>query len=131
MTGADNRNQILLSKSTDGGQTFSAPVKVSDYYDLPDCDTYQGAGADPGRACVPEKGSSHVSVFRATNYASGAVNPKNSNQVAVTLGSYINQHSNESNGCVPTGFASDGINDLHRRQDCWGVRQQHPPQRLQ
>ena len=111
VAGDDNRNQILLAKSTDGGNTFSAPVKVSDYYDLPDCDTYQGAGADSFRACVPEKGSSTVSVFRATNYASGAVNPKNPNQVVVTVGSYINKHSNESNGCVPTGFASsDGIN---------------------
>ena len=111
VAGDDNRNQILLAKSTDGGNTFSAPVKVSDYYDLPDCDTYQGAGADSFRACVPEKGSSAVSVFRATNYASGAVNPKHPNQVVVTVGSYINQHSNESNGCVPTGFASsDGIN---------------------
>ena len=52
--GHDNRNQMLLAKSTDGGITFSAPVKVSDYYDLPDCATYQNS--DPGRACVPEKG---------------------------------------------------------------------------
>ena len=29
----------------------------ANYYELPDCDTYQGAGADPGRACVPEKGA--------------------------------------------------------------------------
>jgi hypothetical protein len=87
-------------------------VLVSDYYDLPDCNTYQGAGAgaDSGRACVPEKGASQVSVFRATNYPSGAVNPKNPNQVTVTFGSYINQHSNESNGCVPAGFAGSGIN---------------------
>jgi hypothetical protein len=104
VTGADNRNQILLSKSTDGGVTFTSPVKVSDYYDLPDCDTYQGAGADLGRACVPEKGSSTVSVFRATNYSSGQVNPTNSEQVVVTLGSYINKDSNENNGCVPTGL---------------------------
>ena len=76
--------------------TFSAPVKVSDYYDLPDCDTYQGDGADPGRACVPEKGSSTKSVFRATNYPSGQVNPKNPNLVTVTFGSYINPDSNES-----------------------------------
>jgi hypothetical protein len=110
VTGQDNRNQVLLAKSTDGGSTFSAPVKVSDYYDLPDCNTYQGAGADPGRACVPEKGSSTVSVFRATNYPSGAVNPKHPNQVAVTFGSYINKHSNESNGCVPAGFAPSGNN---------------------
>ena len=53
-TAIDNRAQVLLAKSTDGGNTFSAPVKVADYYDLPDCVTYQGA--DPGRACVPEKG---------------------------------------------------------------------------
>ncbi|HKD93128.1 MAG TPA: hypothetical protein VKB43_00260 [Gaiellaceae bacterium] len=109
-TGNDNRNQVLLAKSTDGGATFSAPVLVSNYYDLPDCDTYQGAGADPFRACVPEKGTSTVSVFRATNYPSGGVNPKNKNQVAVTFGSYINKHSNESNGCTPAGFASDGDN---------------------
>ena len=70
-------DQVLLAKSTDGGQTFSAPVKVSDYYDLPECDAYQGAGADPGRACVPEKGTSTKSVFRATNYPSGAVDPNN------------------------------------------------------
>jgi hypothetical protein len=111
VTGNENRNQIMLAKSTDGGVTFSAPVKVSDYYDLPDCNTYQGAGADSGRACVPEKGASTVSVFRATNYASGAVNPKNPNQVAVTLGSYINQNSNESNGCAPAGFSVFGTND--------------------
>ena len=55
--GNDNRNQVLLARSTNGGQSFSAPVKVADYYDLPDCDTYQGAGADPVRACVPEKGT--------------------------------------------------------------------------
>jgi hypothetical protein len=110
VTGTDNRNQILLSKSTDGGVTFSAPVKASDYYDLPDCDTYQGAGADPGRACVPEKGSSTKSVFRATNYPAGAVDPTHPNRVVVTVGSYINKHSNESNGCTPAGFAADGLN---------------------
>jgi hypothetical protein len=111
VSGDDNRNQILLSKSTDGGATFSAPVKVTDYFDLPECDAYQGTGADPFRACVPEKGSSTVSVFRATNYASGAVNPKNANQVVVTVGSYINKDSNESNGCAPDSFDPDtGIN---------------------
>jgi hypothetical protein len=54
VTGSDNRNQILLAKSTNGGASFGAPVKVGDYYDLPDCATYQG-GQDAGRACVPEK----------------------------------------------------------------------------
>ena len=51
VTAGDNRNQILLAKSTDGGNTFSAPVKVTDYYDLPDCVTY--TGQDAGRQCVP------------------------------------------------------------------------------
>ncbi|HWF57308.1 MAG TPA: sialidase family protein, partial [Candidatus Dormibacteraeota bacterium] len=111
--GSDNRNQILLSKSTDGGASFSSPVKVSDYYDLPDCDTYQGGGADSFRACVPEKGGSTVSVFRATNYSSGQVNPTNASQVVVTLGSYINQDSNESNGCVPASFSSTDGQDLY------------------
>jgi hypothetical protein len=110
VSGNENKNRVLLVKSTDGGNTFSPPVLVSDYYDLPDCNTYQGAGADSGRACVPEKGTSAVSVFRATNYPSGAVNPKNPSQVVVTFGSYINKHSNESNGCAPTGFAASGIN---------------------
>ncbi len=109
VTGSDNRNQMLLAKSTDGGQTFSAPVKVGDYYDLPDCATYQG-GQDAGRACVPEKGSSMRSVFRAASYPSGVVNPKKANQVIVTYGSYINVNSNESNGCVPAGFSALGTN---------------------
>ncbi|MDQ6907418.1 MAG: exo-alpha-sialidase, partial [Chloroflexota bacterium] len=105
----DNHNQMLLAKSTDGGQTFGAPVKVADYYDLPDCATYQG-GKDAGRACVPEKGSGTNSIFRATNYPAGAANPTNGKQVVVTFGSYINVHSNEANGCTPAGFAANGIN---------------------
>ncbi|HAT47191.1 MAG TPA: hypothetical protein DCS90_18990, partial [Ktedonobacter sp.] len=68
-------------------------------------------GQDPFRACVPEKGNSQNSVFRAANYPSGAVNPLNPKQVVVTFGSYINPHSNGSNGCVPAGFSSTtGIN---------------------
>jgi hypothetical protein len=105
---SDNHNQVLLSKSTDGGASFSAPVLVADYYDLPDCDTYQGAGQDPFRACVPEHGSNTHSVFRATNYASGQVNPKSSSQIVVTFGSYIN--SFDKTTCTPQGFAADGIN---------------------
>ncbi len=107
--GEDNRNQILLTRSKDGGKTFSKPVKVTDYYDVPDCATYQG-GADPGRACVPEKGSTTNSIFRATNYASGGVNPNDPSQIAVSVGSYINAYSNENNGCTPQGFAGDGLN---------------------
>lgn len=104
----DNRNQIFLAKSTDGGKTFSAPVKASDYYDLPDCATYQG-GKDPGRACVPEKGPSTDSVFRATNLPVGAVSPNDPNLVVVTVGSYINVHSKEPL-CTPAGLAADGNN---------------------
>ncbi|MFL6163820.1 MAG: exo-alpha-sialidase [Jatrophihabitantaceae bacterium] len=108
-TPADNRNQMLLSKSVDGGNTFLPPVKISDYYDLPDCAAYQH-GQDPGRACVPEKNATSNSIFRATNYPSGAVDPTDPSKVVVTFGSYINQHSNESNGCVPTGFSPFGTN---------------------
>jgi hypothetical protein len=108
VTGSDNRNQMFLAKSTDGGATFSAPVKVGDYYDLPDCYTYQ-AGQDAGRACVPEKGPTANSFFRATNYPSGAVNPKHPNQVVVSFGSYINMDSQEPN-CVPDGFSPFGLN---------------------
>jgi len=88
----------------DGGNTFTGPIKVTDYYDLPDCATYQG-GHDFGRACVPEKGPTNTSIFRATNLGSGAVNPTNPNQIVVSFGSYINQHSKESNGCVPASFS--------------------------
>jgi hypothetical protein len=102
-TTQDNRNQILLSKSVDGGNTFTGPTKVADYYDLPDCATYQG-GHDFGRACIPEKNGTHNSIFRATNLGSGAVNPTNPSQIVVTFGSYINKHSNETNGCVPASF---------------------------
>jgi hypothetical protein len=107
-SGNENHFQVQLAKSTDGGQTFSAPVTVSDYYELPDCDTYQGAGANPFRSCVPEKGSSTKSDFRATNYPSGQVDPQDARTVTVTFGSYINADSNESNGCAPTGLAADG-----------------------
>jgi hypothetical protein len=100
-----------MTRSTDGGKTFGKPVLVTKYYDLPDCATYQG-GADPGRACIPEKGSTTNSIFRATNLASGAVNPNDPSQVAVTIGSYINADSNESNGCTPQGLAGDGL-DLY------------------
>ncbi len=108
----DNHNQVLLVRSTDGGQTFGAPVKVANFYDLPDCATYQG-GQDLGRACVPEKGSATNSVFRAANYPSGAVDPANPAQVAVTFGSYINKDSNESNGCVPAGVSPVTGNNLY------------------
>lgn len=109
---ADNRNQVLVSKSTDGGVTFGVPVKVASYYDLPDCPTYQG-GQDAGRACVPEKGSTANSVFRATNYPSGSINPSAPSQVVVTFGSYVNKYSNETNGCTPAGINPATGQDLY------------------
>jgi hypothetical protein len=105
----ENRNQMLLSKSTDGGVTFTAPVRAGYYNELPDCATYQN-GADPGRACVPEKGPSANSIFRASNYPVGAVDPTHPSRVAVTHGSYINRHSNEATGCTPAGVAASGNN---------------------
>lgn len=109
----DNRNQILLAKSTDGGQTFGQVTKVSDYYDLPSCALYTG-GQSPGRACVPVKAPADVasqpSVFRATNYPTLVVDPHNSDKVTAYFGSYINRNSNESNGCTPAGIAPDGNN---------------------
>jgi hypothetical protein len=103
VSGGENRFQVLLAKSTDGGATFSAPVRVGFYNDLPDCATYQN-GADPGRSCLPEKGPSFNSIFRASNYPIGAVDPTAANRVVVTYGSYINKDSNESNGCTPAGL---------------------------
>ena len=111
VTGKDNRNQVLVTKSTDGGQTFGAPVKVSDYYELPDCLAAQGS--DPFRACVPEKGTTTNSVFRASNYPSGGVNPRKPRQVVITVGSYINRDSNESNGCAPNGLSSTTGGNLY------------------
>jgi len=106
----DNHNQVILARSTDGGQSFATPVKVADYFDLPDCATYQ-AGQDSGRSCVPEKNpATTASAFRAINYAIGVVNPRHPNQVAVAFGSYINPHSNETTGCFPSYFAGDALN---------------------
>ena len=129
-TGADNRNQMLLAKSTDGGQTFSAPVKVGDYYDLPDCDTYQGDGADPGRACVPEKGPTSHSIFRATNYPSGAVNPNEpvAGRRHVRL---VHQLELEGVERLRAGrLLARRAQPVHRRQDRRRLQQQDPAQRV-
>jgi hypothetical protein len=107
VTAPENRSQMLLSKSTDGGATFSPPVRAGYYNELPDCPTYQN-GADPGRSCVPEKGPSFNSIFRAANYPVGAVDPTAPNKVVVTYGSYLNRNSNETTGCTPAGVAADG-----------------------
>ena len=44
-----------MPSSTDGGKTFGKPVMVANYYDLPDCATYQG-GARPGPRVRPGEG---------------------------------------------------------------------------
>ena len=69
------------------------------------------------------------SVFRASNYPIGAVDPTNSNRVVVTFGSYINRNSNETRGCTPTGFAADGINTYDGVKDR-RLQQRHPLQRV-
>jgi hypothetical protein len=109
---SDNRVQVLLTKSTDGGNSFGAPVQVGAYYDLPDCGTYQG-GQDEFRACVPEQGAQQDSVFRTANYPSGAVDPTNSSKVMVSYGSYINEHSNTDTGCTPNGVDGDAFVQLY------------------
>ena len=110
--GTDNRFQMLAARSTDGGVTFSAPVKVGDYHELPDCDTFQGAGKNPGRACVVEKGATTNSIFRAANYPMAAVDPRNPQRLVVTYGSYINRNSNETKGCTPAGLTG-ALNGLY------------------
>ncbi len=69
----DNHNQILMVKSTDGGTTFGAPVKVADFYDLPDCATY--TGFDFGRSLRSDAAAVGTSIFRAANYPSGVALP--------------------------------------------------------
>jgi hypothetical protein len=101
-----------MVKSTDGGKTFTPPQRVARYYELPDCPTYQ-SGKNPGRACVPEKAPTTNSVFRAGQYPVGVVNPADPKQVVVTVGSYINKYSKESNGCVPTGLVDASFAGLY------------------
>ena len=99
---------MLIVKSTDGGNTFSSPVKVTNFYDLPDCFTYTGESAF--RACVPTAPATHRSVFRAENYPSGAA--LSDTRIVVDFGSYINPHSNETLGnCSPNGLSAlTGLN---------------------
>lgn len=113
--GSDNHFQVFVARSADGGASYAAPVKAADYYDLPDCDTYQGAGKNPGRDCVPEKGAGANSIFRATNYPNVTVDPANPRRVIVTTGSYINRDSNETAGCTPAGLTpiSAGLGSLY------------------
>ena len=101
--GGDNHNQMLIVKSTDGGATFSAPVKVSDFNELPDCLTY--TGHDAFRSCVPTAPLSDLSIFRASNYPVAVAT--SNNRIVVMLASYINRHSNPTRGnCAPAGLSA-------------------------
>jgi hypothetical protein len=105
----DNHFQVFLSKSIDGGNSFSAPVLVGNYNEFPDCPPSQGS-QNPGEegTCLPEKGPTENAVFRTTNYPVGAIDPLNGD-IIVTYGSYINKYSDSSNGCIPQGFdTADG-----------------------
>jgi hypothetical protein len=114
----DNHNQVLIVKSTDGGSTFGSPVKVSDYYELPDCATY--TGFDFGRACVPTQPLSGTSIFRAANYPSGVA--VSDTALEVDFGSYINENSNPTLGnCAPAGLNSATfLNKYHGVGDAGG-----------
>jgi hypothetical protein len=106
----DNHNQILIVKSTDGGNTFSDPVKVSNFYDLPDCFEYLSSNF--GRACVPTAPLSPTSVFRATNYPSGVA--ISDTHIEVDFGSYINRDSNPRKGnCSPNGLSGSTFLNLY------------------
>lgn len=104
----DNHNQVLLVKSTDGGNTFAPPVMVADFHELPDCLTYTGQNAF--RACVPTAPLSDASSFRATQYPSGVA--VDADTLVVNFGTYINRHSSPARGnCFPAGFSPDtGLN---------------------
>ena len=125
----DNRNQMLLAKSTDGGMTFTAPVKVGDYYDLPDCATYQHA--NPGRACVPGEGVTATRSSGPPTTRSGAVNPTNPGQVVVTFGSYINKTRTRRTGAPRLASPQYGINLYTGVKIRRCLQQRHPAQCLE
>ena len=112
VSGNENRNQILITRSTDGGATFSPVSKATDYYDVPDCLTY--TGRDAGRGCVPNKSTTQFnSVFRVANYPTGAVDPSNPRRVVVHVASYISRNSNEGTGCAPQGLSPTTFLNLY------------------
>jgi hypothetical protein len=108
----DNHNQMLIVKSVNGGATFGPPVKVTDFYDLPDCFTY--TGQDFGRACIPTAPLSGTSIFRAEDYPSGVA--LSSTNIVVDFGSYLNAHSNPVRGnCAPAGISSSTFINKYTR----------------
>jgi hypothetical protein len=105
----ENAYQVLLARSTDGGASFGAPVKVSDYNDLPDL-----PGRGRGRLLLRAREGLDRQVLLPGRQLSGRRGrPDRPDRVVVTFGSYINRHSNEDNGCVPAGFSEDTANPLY------------------
>lgn len=101
----DNHDQILLVRSRNGGQSFSAPVKVADYYEFPDCFTY--THQDQGLGCLPTAPLSQRSVFEGSNYPSAVAT---AHGVVVSFGSYLNAHSNPDRGnCRPNGVSTRSL----------------------
>ncbi len=112
VSGDDNHNQVLITKSTDGGATFSPVAKATDYFDVPDCVTY--TGRDAGRSCVPNKSTTAFnSVFRVANYPTAVVDPSDPSKVVVHVASYISRNSNETTGCVPRGLSAATFLNLY------------------
>ena len=112
-------------------QTFSAPVKVSDYNDLPDCDTYQGAGADPGRACVPEKGSSNdlgVPRHQLRVGPGRSHKPQPRDRRVRLVHQQVLQREQRMRAERLRGRRQP---DLHRREDARSVQQQDPVGRVE
>ena len=108
VTGNENRNQILIARSNNGGRASASRSRPLTSTTCPTAHL-PGHGADPGRACVPEKGSIDNSVFRATNYPIGAVDPTDSETVVVTS-ARTSTGTRTRTGCTPDGFAADGLN---------------------
>ncbi|XVX20226.1 hypothetical protein ACQP1U_18425 [Actinomycetota bacterium] len=111
---ADNKQQVVVSTSRDGGATFAAPVLGGTTYEAPDCNTYQGTpptlGAS-GVACLPEKGAGKRSLFRVYNSVTGAVDPR-TGRLALVYGSYINPNSREKD-CSPEGLTMPTVLPLY------------------
>jgi hypothetical protein len=103
----DNHFQILIVKSTDGGSSFSGPVKVGNYFEVPACYIYTHEAASFGRGCVPTAPISPRSVFRVANYPSGVA--LDDDTIVVDYASYLNRHSRQVNAvgnghCVAQGL---------------------------
>jgi hypothetical protein len=105
----DNHYQMLLAKSTNGGQSFSTPVVVSNFYELPDCLTHQNS--DPGRVCVPEKAVDQFDVPRC-ELPIGRGQPEE--PVADRRDARVlHQQGLHRPGCTPTGWNPTTLQALY------------------